>query len=335
MGNSVERYYQKKKKRKKRTKIIFISMLVALMMLVLVVLSVTVFFNAETILVEGNTHYTAETLLEQGGLKVGQNLFRLDKFEVIEKMQKLPYVKEVTIDRKLPNTLEITVVENQPVVWVETATGVALMNEEFRVLELLDLPKEVLPPISKLEESEEKEAAKKLSEQESAESEQTNEESEETQASEEPEAESEETQASEEPEAGTEETQASEEALPVYSQLEEAARLVGLTPNKLEVGQCSTFKEGDYEGFLLRLYESFCVNPDLQWDLVDEVQFKARYDVKLLYDARVTIVLGTLDQVETKLDLAAYVLNQNGGTAQAATVDVSDTKRQYYRPETA
>ena len=120
MSNSVERYYERKKKRKKRTKIIFISALGVLLMLLLVILSVTVFFNAETIIVEGNTHYSVETLLEQGGLKVGQNLFRLDKFEVIEKMEQLPYVKEVTIDRQLPSTLEIHVVENQAVVWMET-----------------------------------------------------------------------------------------------------------------------------------------------------------------------------------------------------------------------
>ncbi len=288
MGNSVERYYQKKKRRKKRARIILISMLVALMLLVLGILSVTVFFNAETIIVEGNTHYSAEALLKQGGLQVGQNLFRLDKFEVIEKMQELPYVKEVTIDRQLPNTLEITVIENQPAVWLETKNGVALLNEEYRVLELLELPKEVLPaPAEKTEEESDSEEEK------------------------------------EEP----------TEQLPVYSQLEGVPKLVGVTAKKLEVGKTTAFKEGDYAGFLQRLYEACHANPDLQWNLIHEVRFNARYDIGLLYDERVNIVLGTLDQIDTKLELAVYVLNENGGTVQAATVDVSDTKRQYYRAE--
>ena len=108
-------------------------------------------------------------------------------------------------------------------------------------------------------------------------------------------------------------------------------KLVGVTAKKLEVGKTTEFKQGDYSGFLQQLYEASCANPDLQWNLVNEVQFNARYDIKLVYDERVDIILGTLDQVETKLELAVYVLNENGGTVQAAVVDVSDTKRQYYR----
>jgi len=323
MGNSVERYYQRKKKRKKRARIILITVLVVLMLLVLGILSVTVFFNAEKIVVEGNTRYSAEALLKQGDLQVGQNLFRLDKFEVIEKMEELPYVKEVTIDRKLPNTLEITVIENQPVVWLETDTGAALLNEEYRVLELLDLPKEVLPPLL---EDEEKEPVKK----EETEGDSEEAETEETESSEESESEAgaEETEPSEEPQ---DQEEPKEEELPVYSELEGVPRLVGVTPKKLEVGKSTEFKEGDYTEFLLSLYEGCCANPELQWNLIDEVRFNARYDINLIYDERVTIKLGTLDQVETKLELAVYVLEKNGGTAQAATVDVSDTKWQYYR----
>ncbi|MBR4087548.1 MAG: FtsQ-type POTRA domain-containing protein, partial [Clostridia bacterium] len=93
MANSVDRYYQKKKRRKKKIKIVFFGLLFILMMLTLGILSVTVFFNAEEIIVEGNTRYTAKELLEQGELSVGQNLFRLDKFKTIEKMQEFPYVK--------------------------------------------------------------------------------------------------------------------------------------------------------------------------------------------------------------------------------------------------
>lgn len=92
--NSVERYYQKKKKRKKRARVLFFSLLFILLMITLAILSMTVFFNAETIIVEGNNHYSAEEILERGGLKIGQNLFRLDKFKAIEQMQELPYIKK-------------------------------------------------------------------------------------------------------------------------------------------------------------------------------------------------------------------------------------------------
>lgn len=287
MANSVERYYQKKKRRKKRAKVVFFGMLFVLMMLTLAILSVTVFFNAETILVEGNNRYTAEEILEVGGLEIGQNLFRLDKFKVIDRMEGLPYVKTVEIDRKLPNTLSVKVIENQPVVWLETDTGAALLNEEYRVLELLTLPSELLPT----DEGKEQEAP--------------------------------------------EEEKPVEEKEPVEekpSPVEGIPQLTQIAATELEVGKTAVFGEEDYTGFLKRLYEGFSQNPDLDWNKVRQVQFFARYDVQLLYDELLTIDFGSLDQTETKLELAAYLIKDNG-VGQSAVVDVSNPERVYFRPK--
>ncbi|MBQ8894939.1 MAG: FtsQ-type POTRA domain-containing protein [Clostridia bacterium] len=268
MANSVERYYQKKKRRKKRAKVVFFGLLFVLMMLTLAILSVTVFFNAEEIIVEGNTRYTAEELLETGGLKIGQNLFRLDKFQVIDQMETLPYVKSVTIKRRLPNTLRVKVTENEPVVWIAADTGAALLNEEYRVLETVSLPDPAAAP----------------------------------------------------------------EGQAVDSPVEGIPQLTGIAATELTVGKTAVFGEEDYTGFLKRLYEGFAANEELSWAEVHEVQFAARYDIKVLYHERITIDFGTLDQTDTKLELAAYLLNDNGMT-QAATLDVSDTERVYYRPK--
>ena len=293
MDNSVERYYQKKKRRKKRAKVVFFGMLFVLMMLTLAILSVTVFFNAETILVEGNNRYTAEEILEVGGLEIGQNLFRLDKFKVIDQMESLPYVKTVEIDRKLPNTLSIKVIENQPVVWLQTDTGAALLNEEYRVLELLTLPSELLPT----EDPEEQEEPK-----------------------EEPSDEEQEPDGEQEP---VEEKPSPVDGIP---------RLTQIVATELVVGKTAVFGEEDYTGFLKRLYEGFSQNPDLDWNKVREVQFFARYDVQLLYDELLTIDFGSLDQTETKLELAAYLIKDNG-VGQSAVVDVSNPERVYFRPK--
>ena len=286
MANSVERYYQKKKRRKKRAKMVFFGLLFVLMMLTLAILSVTVFFNAETILVEGNTRYTAEELLEVGGLKIGQNLFRLDKFEVIDRMESLPYVKTVEINRKLPNTLSVKVVENQPVVWVPTETGAAFLNEEYRVLELLTLPKEVIP-----EEEKDEEQKPDETEQEDEETEQE-----------------------------------------VTSPLDGVPQLTQIAATQLKVGETAVFGEEDYTGFLKRLYEGFSKNPDLDWKQVREVQFFARYDIQVLYGEFLTIDFGSLDQSETKMELAAYLIKDNG-LGQSAIVDVSNPERVYFRPK--
>ena len=317
MANSVERYYQKKKRRKKKLKFAFFTLLFILMMLTLGILSVTVFFNAEEILVEGNTRYSAEKLLEQGGLSIGQNLFRLDKFEVIEKMEELPYVKSVTIKRKLPNTLTVKVVENEPVVWVRCDGGVALLNEEYRVLSLLNIPAEQIPASPVLEEP--KELPKEEEEEDK-----TKDEGEVKEEEKAPEKEEE-----KEPEEEVDET-------PVETdpRLAKIAQLTPLKAGALKVGQTADFGKDseNYAGFLKTLYDAFEANEDLDWADVDNVIFTARYDIKAIYKERITIDFGTLDQAETKVQLAAYLLEDNG-TSQTATLDVTNTERVRYRPK--
>lgn len=301
MANSVDRYYQKKKRRKKKIKFVFFSLLFILMMLTLGILSVTVFFNAEQIIVSGNTHYSAQELLEQGELSVGQNLFRLDKFKTIEKMKEFPYVKDVEIDRKLPNTLVVKVIENQPVVWVYAPGGAALLNEEYRVLEVLEVSKDAFPEESAL--------LKEESKEEPVEDEEEKEEKE-------------------------EKPQEEQEPQEPHPMLEKIPLLTPLKAEKAEVGKTAEFgeKEQDYTGFLKELYESFIRDEQLEWAKVGQVHFAARYDIRLVYSERVVIDFGTLDQAKTKVELASYLLKDNG-TAQTAIVDVSDPQRVYYRPK--
>lgn len=320
MANSVDRYYQKKKRRKKKIRFVFFGLLFILMMLTLGILSVTVFFNAEEIIVEGNTRYTAKELLEQGELSVGQNLFRLDKFKTIEKMQEFPYVKDVEIDRKLPNTLVVKVVENQPVVWVSAPGGAALLNEEYRVLEVVEVSEDRLPTASDLLKEEPK---KELSSSKEDEEEQ-----------EEPQEEPQEKPQEEPEEDSEEEPQEEEKPKEPHPKLAKIPQLSPLKAEKAEVGEIAQFgeKEQDYTGFLKELYEAFSRDEQLQWAKVRQVHFAARYDIRVVYSDRVVIDFGTLDQAETKVELASYLLKDNG-TAQTATVDVSDPQRVYYRPK--
>ncbi len=309
--NSVDRYYLKKQRRKKRAKVVFFSLLFVLFLLTLTILSMTVFFNAETIIVEGNTRYSATQILEQGELQVGQNLFRLDKFEVIDQIKELPYVKDVTIRRQLPSKLKVTVVENQPVVWMHTTAGTALMNEYYRVLEYVDY----VPPVEEAPSAEEPQEGETPTEEEPAEEEEPTEE-----------------ESEEEPTEG-EEPPEEEEPAGLPEKLVGVPRLVLAEVTTPEVGKTLAFpKEADYTGFLERLYLAFQDNPDMDWKAVNEIRFKARYDIDLIYHDTVTVEFGTLDQADTKVELAAYLLKDNG-VSQTATVDVTDVERVYYRPQ--
>lgn len=79
----------------------------------------TVFFQVETIVVSGNSRYTQEEIIAAVDVHIGDNLFRMNKFQRIEQAEELlPYLESMTIRRSLPSTLTITVKEWEAVAQV-------------------------------------------------------------------------------------------------------------------------------------------------------------------------------------------------------------------------
>jgi cell division protein FtsQ len=147
-NTSVSRYYSKKKRRKKRRKLMFYTLLTVFMVVVITVLSLTVFFNITTFEVEGNVRYGSEEIIAASGLQTGQNMFRLNKFEIIENLKKqLPYLSEVSMRRDLPSTIRITVAESQPFACVYTGGSYYIVDENLKVLEISALPPDGIPEI--------------------------------------------------------------------------------------------------------------------------------------------------------------------------------------------
>lgn len=126
----------------------FYSIFVLFFVLLIGILSLTVFFNIKDIAVTGNSYYTAEQIIQSSGLSEGQNLFRLNKFKVIEKMcEKMPYLSEVSIDRHLPVGIEIIVTECTPFAYVETNGVFCIIDEKLKILEKTDVAPENLPAV--------------------------------------------------------------------------------------------------------------------------------------------------------------------------------------------
>lgn len=77
----------------------------------------TVFFRVETVMVTGSQRYTQEEIIAASGIQVGDNLYALNKVRIDRNIRtQLPYVGELSINRALPSTIVITVVE-----WEATA----------------------------------------------------------------------------------------------------------------------------------------------------------------------------------------------------------------------
>ena len=74
----------------------------------------TVFFRVERVSVSGNSRYTQEEIISAAGIRLGDNLFRLNKNQISRQIrQKLPYVEALSIWRQLPNAIVLELNECQ------------------------------------------------------------------------------------------------------------------------------------------------------------------------------------------------------------------------------
>ncbi|MEG0770527.1 MAG: FtsQ-type POTRA domain-containing protein [Clostridia bacterium] len=123
------------KKRKRQRRRIFYLALSGLLVSVAAVLTITLFFNVEHIEVKGDSIYSKEEIIDATGIAFRSNMFKIDKFKVIAETERiLPYVQNVSIKRKLPTTMEITVEAAQNASYVTTAGGFTILSEQDKVL---------------------------------------------------------------------------------------------------------------------------------------------------------------------------------------------------------
>ena len=72
----------------------------------------TVFFQVEQIEVSGNHRYTQEEIVAVTGIVAGDNLFRMNKFAIQDRVkEEMPYIEDILIRRKLPSTITVAVQE--------------------------------------------------------------------------------------------------------------------------------------------------------------------------------------------------------------------------------
>lgn len=78
-----------------------------------IIAAMTLFFRVRDIAVTGQKRYTAEEIREASGVEPGSNMYLLNKYDVVRAItRKLPYIEDIRINRKLPDTLLIEVRES-------------------------------------------------------------------------------------------------------------------------------------------------------------------------------------------------------------------------------
>ncbi len=96
-------------------------------------------FAVKTIAVEGAQRTTAEGIAEAGGVAVGDNVLAADLETVARKIEAQPWVASAQVQRKLPGTLSIQVVEHEPYVVVALGGDPYLATRDGKMFKKLDL----------------------------------------------------------------------------------------------------------------------------------------------------------------------------------------------------
>ena len=105
-----------------------------------VVFGVAIFFKVGRIEVQGNNIYSDERIIEASSLELGDNLLTVNRAAVGGSVKAaLPYVDQVSVGRVLPDTVVISVKENQVSLAAPTDTNtVWLISPSGKALERID-----------------------------------------------------------------------------------------------------------------------------------------------------------------------------------------------------
>lgn len=95
----------------------------------------SVFFRVDDIEVNGNTHYSDSEIIRAIDIEEGDNLFFFDRFAALSRVfAKLPYVEEVTVERKLPNKVIIDVTESTALAYLSLGEENWTIDHNCKVL---------------------------------------------------------------------------------------------------------------------------------------------------------------------------------------------------------
>ncbi|WP_026906029.1 cell division protein FtsQ/DivIB [Paucisalibacillus globulus] len=75
--------------------------------------------HVKTILVTGNSFYPDKEVIEQSGLKKDTNIWTIKKEEITKALEEIPLVDTVTVETKLPWTIEIHLIEHERIGYIK------------------------------------------------------------------------------------------------------------------------------------------------------------------------------------------------------------------------
>lgn len=311
-------------KQKRRRNAVLVIALVAAIVVAAVILSLTVFFNISAVEVDvSQSQYTAEQVRKAGGIEEGDNLFLMNRADVAEEIgHKLPYAGEVTVKRKLPSKVRIYVEDSPIANAVKYNDEYVLLNENYKVLARvgsIDKLNELVEQQNKKVAERKKPASKKKTDSKKT-TETTDEAATTTTTMAAAEGESTTVFAGDQAIAGGEDLNKADAGVTVITGVKVKSAKVGY---KLVAGNAKVFET----------YQEIRSAMD-RWGVRDitAADLTKVSDIKLTYQQRITILLGSATGLDRKAAMCAKVLEEQDkvSTEQKGTIDLSIEGKAYF-----
>lgn len=133
----------KRGKRRKRNMSLYYATVILIVMVIFAVLSVTVFFKIETVIVTGSSIYSAGEIVSVSGIEGGENMIRKNMGKAAENItSELIYIETAEITRKLPSSVEIKVTPCVETACMQSENGWLIISRTGKVLREAESPTE-------------------------------------------------------------------------------------------------------------------------------------------------------------------------------------------------
>ena len=135
----MDKQAEKRNKRNKKVKNIL-----KIILLLGVIIGGTIFsmtspiFNIKEIQVTNNNITPSDTIISLSELKLDENIFKFNKYNVKNKIKENAYIEDVKIHRKIPNVVQIEVTQRQPKYSIDFMGKYAYINSQGYILEVAD-----------------------------------------------------------------------------------------------------------------------------------------------------------------------------------------------------
>lgn len=125
-----------KKKRKRIFRIIKWTSLVVIILGGGIAFLLSPTFNIKSITTSGNEKITSEELISLSGIKEDENIFKISNKKVEKNIKENAYIDSINVKRKLPDGVELQVVERKPAYMITLGNAYVYMNTQGYLLEI-------------------------------------------------------------------------------------------------------------------------------------------------------------------------------------------------------